>query len=112
LPRVDGTGQRERAGEASVLPLNATEVLLFLFLLDLALAMDGERVALDADINVFFVDAGDFKLQRDVVLVFVDDLLCEQRSKSRCGAASGWSYFSCIQIYGCATRGTKRPRVA
>src|SRR6266496_4424037 len=39
LPRIDGTGQRERAGEASVLPLNATEVLLLLFLLDLALAM-------------------------------------------------------------------------
>ena len=42
LPRIDGTGQRERAGEASVLPLNATEVLLFLFLFELALAMDGE----------------------------------------------------------------------
>jgi len=72
LPRIYRTGERERAGEASVLPLDATEVLLFLFLLDLALAMDGEGIALDADINVFFVDAGDFKLQRDVVLVFVD----------------------------------------
>jgi hypothetical protein len=42
LPRIHGTGQRERPGEASVLPLDATEVLLFLFLLDLALAMDGD----------------------------------------------------------------------
>jgi hypothetical protein len=40
LPRIYRTGERERAGEASVLPLDATEVLLFLFLLDLALAMD------------------------------------------------------------------------
>src|SRR5206468_11093980 len=44
LPRIHGAGQRERAGEASVLPLDATEVLLFLFLLDLALAMDRESV--------------------------------------------------------------------
>src|SRR5712692_10534617 len=72
LPWIHRTGQRERASEASVLPLDATEVLLFLFLLHLALAMDGEGVALDADINVFFVDARDFKLQSNVVLVFVD----------------------------------------
>ena len=42
LPRIYRTGERERAGKASVLPLDATEVLLFLFLLDLALAMDGD----------------------------------------------------------------------
>jgi hypothetical protein len=34
--------------------------------------MDGQGVAFDADINVFFVDARNFDLQRDVVLVFVD----------------------------------------
>jgi len=56
LPWIHRTGQRERAGEASVLPLNATEVLFFLFLLELALAVDGEGVVFDADINVFFVD--------------------------------------------------------
>ncbi len=54
LPRIDGTGQRERAGEASVLPLDATEVLFFLFLLDLALAMDGQGGVLDADIKCLF----------------------------------------------------------
>src|SRR5579864_2206991 len=69
LPGVDGTGQRERAGEASVLPLDATEVLLLLFLLDLALTMDGESAVLYANINVFFVDARDFKLQSNVMLV-------------------------------------------
>src|SRR5277367_730064 len=41
LSRIHGAGQRERAGKASVLPLDATEILLFFFLLDLALAMDG-----------------------------------------------------------------------
>ena len=34
--------------------------------------MDGEGVVLDADINIFFIDAGDFKLQSNGVLVFVD----------------------------------------
>src|SRR5437868_9667126 len=60
LPRIYRAGQRERPGELSVLPLDATKVLLFLFLLDLALAVDGERGVLDADIDVFFVDARDF----------------------------------------------------
>src|ERR1700752_650139 len=72
LPRIYRTGQRERPGDASVLPLDAPEVLLFLFLLDLALAMDGEGIVLDADVDVFFVDARDFKLQSNVVLIFVN----------------------------------------
>ena len=37
LPRINGAGKREYAGEASVLPLNATEVLLLLFLFELTL---------------------------------------------------------------------------
>src|ERR1035438_9470546 len=49
LPRIYRAGQRERPGELSVLPLDATEVLLFLVLLDLTLAMDGEGGVLDAD---------------------------------------------------------------
>jgi hypothetical protein len=36
----------------AILPLDATEVLLFLFLLQLALAPDDEGVVLDADINI------------------------------------------------------------
>ncbi len=70
LPRIHGAGKRERAGKASILPLDATEVLLFFFLLDLALAMDGEGAVLNADINVSFVDARDVNLQNNVVLVF------------------------------------------
>jgi hypothetical protein len=71
LPRIYRTGQSKRASEASVLPLDATEVPFFLFFLDLAFAMDSESVVVDADINVFFVDARNFKLQDDVVLVLV-----------------------------------------
>src|SRR5713226_1826888 len=71
LPLIHGTGQCERAGEASVLPLNAAVVLFLLFLLDVALAMDGEGIVVDVDMNVLFVDARDFKLQSNVVLVFV-----------------------------------------
>src|SRR2546429_1562079 len=72
LRRIYRAGERERPREAAILPLNATEVLLFLFLLDLALAMDGQGVALDADINVLFVDARNFKLQSNGVLVLID----------------------------------------
>src|SRR6476620_1686495 len=72
LPRINGAGQRERAGETSVLPLDATEVLLFLLLLNRALAMDSEGVALDAHIDVSFVNARNFQLQSNGVLVFVD----------------------------------------
>src|SRR2546426_746934 len=46
--------------------------LPFLSLFDLALAMDGEGVPLDADINVLFVDARNFKLQSNGVLVLID----------------------------------------
>jgi hypothetical protein len=55
LPRIDGTGQRERTCEASILPLDTAEVLLFFFLLDLPLALDSEGGVLNPHINVFFV---------------------------------------------------------
>src|SRR5439155_8023457 len=72
LSRVYGGGQRERAGETSILPLDATEVLFFLFFLDLALAVEDEGVVFDADMNIFFVNARNLDLQGDVVLVLVD----------------------------------------
>src|ERR1700745_3887941 len=72
LSRINGTGQREGPSEASVLSLDTAEVFLLLLIFDLALAVDGERVAFDTDINIFFVDARDFKLESNVVLVFVD----------------------------------------
>src|SRR5579872_3050782 len=72
LPRINGAWQRERTGETSVLALDAAEVLLFLILLDLALAINGEDIILDANINVFFVNARNFHPQSYGVLVFVD----------------------------------------
>jgi len=47
--------------------LAANISLLFFFLLNLALAVDGEGVVVDADIDILFVDAWDFKLQRTSV---------------------------------------------
>src|SRR5579859_3810147 len=69
---VHGLGQSEGASEAAVLALHAAVVFFFLFLLDLALAVHGQRAVLHADIDVFLVDARDFDLQRDLVFVFVD----------------------------------------
>ena len=60
------------------MPFHTAEVFLFLFFLDLALALHGKGVVVDANINVIFVNAGDFDLQRDVVLILVDiDWRCE-----------------------------------
>src|SRR5580692_3716163 len=71
LLRIHGWGQSEGPGEASILPLHATEVLFFLFLLELAFAVHGQGLVFDANIDVLLVNSRDFDLQRDVVLVFV-----------------------------------------
>jgi len=55
---IHGGGQIEGAGEAAILTLHTAVVLFFFFLLDLALAVDGEGVVLDADVDIFFIDAG------------------------------------------------------
>jgi len=62
LLQIHRVGQRERTSEASVLALDSLEILLFLLLLERALAADGERVARNADINVLFVDTRHFNL--------------------------------------------------
>src|SRR6266480_2425192 len=72
LTRIHGARQSERTSEASVLALNATIVLFFLVFLQLALAVHGQRVAFDADIDILLVNARDFHLQSNGVLVFVD----------------------------------------
>lgn len=69
---VDRRGQGEGAGEAAVLALDPAVVLFFLLLLELALAVNGERGVLDANVDVLLVDAGDFDFERDVVLIFAD----------------------------------------
>src|SRR6266446_4934707 len=70
--RVHGARQIEGTGEAAILALHAAVVLFFFFLLDLALTVDGEGIVLNADIDIFLVDARDFDLQANVVLVFVN----------------------------------------
>src|SRR5580692_10580439 len=69
---IHGGGKGEGAGKAAVLALHTAVVLFFLFFFDLALAVHGEGVVLEADVDVFLVDARNFNLQRDGVLVFVD----------------------------------------
>src|SRR5260370_398901 len=77
---VDGVGESEGAGEAAVLTLHSTVVLFFFFLLELAFAVHGQSVALDADIDVLFVDSRHFDFQSDVVLILVD-----VDGRSKCG---------------------------
>jgi hypothetical protein len=72
LPRIHGVGKRGRAGKASVSPLDATEFSSFSSFSNHALALDSEGVVLNADINVFFVDARHLNLQNNVVLIFAD----------------------------------------
>src|ERR1035438_5937215 len=72
LLRINGCRQSEGAGKAAILTLHATIVLFFLFLLELALTVNGQRVVLDTDVDVLLVDSRYFDLQRDVVLIFVD----------------------------------------
>src|SRR5271167_837990 len=95
LPGVHGVGQCERAGEASVLPLDATVVLFFFFLLKLALAVDNQCIVLYADINVFFLNARDFNFQSEIVLVFVDvHRRCEAGGRQRLLWAFGVERFT------------------
>src|SRR5208282_866251 len=77
---VNSRGQSEGAGEAAILPLHSPIVLFFLFLLELALPMHGQRVVLDPDVDVLLVDPRHLNLQCDVVLVFVD-----VHGRSECG---------------------------
>ena len=65
------TGERGRAGEAPSCRSTRRQVSSFSSFSIFARHRRGGGL-LDADIDVFFVDAGDFKLQRDVVLVLVD----------------------------------------
>src|SRR5215210_1113623 len=65
---VDAIRQRERAAEAAVRPLDAVEALPALLVLGLALARDGQDVALDVDRDVALAEAGQIGLEREVVL--------------------------------------------
>src|ERR1035437_116132 len=77
---VDGARERESAGEAAILTLHSAVVLFFLIRLELALAVHGQCVVLDADVDILLVDSRHFDLQGDVVLVLVD-----VDGRSKCG---------------------------
>ncbi len=69
---VDGVRHRECTVEAAVAPLDTMEILFLLLLLELALAPNGERIVLDADVQIFLLHSRNFELQDDLVLVLVD----------------------------------------
>src|SRR5262245_39435759 len=70
--RIHGVGQREGARKGAVTPLDAMEVLLLLFFLEVALAANGQRAVLQLDVDVLLVDTGDFQLQCDGVLILIN----------------------------------------
>ena len=70
--RVDRVRQREAATECAVRPLDAQVVVLLDFLLELALAANGEHVVLYADIEFLGIDSGQVCLDQQFVLVFAD----------------------------------------
>src|SRR6266496_912509 len=69
---INRVRKSEGTSEAAILPFDSAEVLLFLFLFELALAVNGQRVVLDLDVNVLLVNSRNFDLQRDIVLVLID----------------------------------------
>ena len=78
-------GKRERTEKRPVTALDAMEVL---FLLELALALHGKRVVLHAHVQVFFLDARNFQLQYDALLVLIDVDRGQYKAGSRQGAVS------------------------
>ncbi len=62
-----GIRQTEAAAEGAVGALDAQVIVLVHLLLELALAADGERVVLDAHVNVLFLDARQIGFQHQLV---------------------------------------------
>ena len=66
------SGRLKRAGEAAVLALDASELLLRLFLFDLSLAAQGEDVLFDVDFDVFRREAWDLRVYVKASVLFAD----------------------------------------
>src|ERR1700686_4567612 len=62
----------ERADEGTIVALNAMEVLFLLFLLEFAFALDRQSVVFHADIDVAFVNARNFQLDDQALLVLIN----------------------------------------
>src|SRR5712675_2447946 len=80
--RVHGVRELESAYERTVAALNAMEILFLLFFFKLALALDGQSVVFHADVYVLIVQAGNFQLQDQVLLVLVN---VDRGNKAACG---------------------------
>src|ERR1019366_8402 len=70
--RVESIGHREAAHETAVAALDAVIPLLGLFLVELALARNLQRLVLHFDVNVLQIDVRQIGFQHQFVLGFVD----------------------------------------
>src|SRR5438067_2841369 len=77
-------GQREAAAEGAVVALDAVIVLPLVGVLELALAAQRQRVALELDVDVVGVDLGQLDLQGDALFVFEN--VHQRRPGGGCGA--------------------------
>ena len=78
---VDGRGQLDPAGEAAEAAFDAVPAVLVLLLLVLLLAVDGEDVAVDADVELAGLDAGDLGGDRQRLVVLADGHRRERRER-------------------------------
>src|SRR6266446_7465288 len=72
VPHLHCRGQRKSPGEAAVRPLDAVIPLLLVGILELSLAAQGQRVALDLDVDIVGIDLRQLDLQRDALAVLED----------------------------------------
>src|SRR5438270_7121352 len=89
LLSVHGVRELKGADKRAIPALNAMEILFFFFLLKLALALNGQGVVFHADVDVLIVQAGNFQLEYQVLLVLI---YVYRRNKAACGQLvfSGW----------------------
>src|SRR5712692_8878284 len=65
-------GQRERADELAIRPLDAVEVLPVLLVLELPLAADRQHAAFHLDVDVIFLESRQLRRQGKLLLVLFD----------------------------------------
>src|SRR5256712_6012190 len=82
VPRLHCRGQRKSPGEAAVGPFDAMIPLLPIEVLELALAAQGQRVALELDVDVAGIDLWQLNFQRDALAVLED--VDERRPAAGC----------------------------